>query len=258
MTTGKRSGPCFNVLPESKRYRLDQDLFQDTGQYGRKLAKREGAVDFDIKAGRRVEETTESFVSRSRFDLLPMEILIIILSKLAASADCALDFVSVLATSRIFNIVGGDSDVLAHASLRVFDIGIHQWCESAHRFFNHCVEAGNAEACYSLGMIQFYCLENRSIGLSLLAKAAKRFHAQSLYSLAVIEFNGSGRPSKKGKDLCLGAALCSWAAFLGNVDALRELGHCFCDGYGVKKDECKGRKLLIEANVPPRMVGRQA
>lgn len=80
-----------------------------------------------------------------------------------------------------------------------------------------------------------------------MAKAAIRSHPAALYSLAVIQFNGSGA-SKSQKDLRAGVALCARAAFLGHIDALRELGHCLQDGYGVSQNIDKGRRLLIEAN----------
>ncbi|BBH03669.1 HCP-like superfamily protein with MYND-type zinc finger [Prunus dulcis] len=121
------------------------------------------------------------------------------------------------------------------------------WSDSAHRFLKQCVSAGNIEACYTLGMIRFYSLQNRGSGASLMAKAAMRSHAPALYSLAVVQFNGSGG-SKKEKDLRAGVALCARAASLGHVDALRELGHCLQDGYGVKQNVAEGRRLLVQAN----------
>lgn len=80
-----------------------------------------------------------------------------------------------------------------------------------------------------------------------MAKAAISSHASALYSLAVIQFNGSGG-TKSDKDLRAGVALCARAAFLGHVDALRELGHCLQDGYGVKQNIAEGRRFLVQAN----------
>lgn len=96
--------------------------------------------------------------------------------------------------------------------------------------------------------MRFYCLENRKGGASLMAKAAMKSHAQALYSLAVIQFNGSGG-LKSDKDLRTGVLLCARAAYLGHVDALRELGHCLQDGYGVKQNVAEGCKLLVQAKV---------
>ncbi|RLM65807.1 F-box protein [Panicum miliaceum] len=84
-------------------------------------------------------------------------------------------------------------------------------------------------------------------GAALLARAAVGGHAAALYSLAVIQFNGSGG-AKSDRDLRAGAALCARAAALGHVDALRELGHCLQDGYGVRRDPAEGRRLLVAAN----------
>lgn len=80
-----------------------------------------------------------------------------------------------------------------------------------------------------------------------MAKAAIKSHAPALYSLAVIQFNGSGG-SKNDKDLRAGVALSARAAFLGHIDALRELGHCFQDGYGVPQNVPEGRRFLVQAN----------
>lgn len=80
-----------------------------------------------------------------------------------------------------------------------------------------------------------------------MAKAAISSHAPALYSLAVIQFNGSGG-SKNDKDLRAGVALCARAAFLGHIDALRELGHCLQDGYGVRQNITEGRRFLVQAN----------
>jgi hypothetical protein len=80
-----------------------------------------------------------------------------------------------------------------------------------------------------------------------MAKAAIKSHAPALYSLAVIQFNGSGG-SKSDKNLRAGVALCGRAAFLGHVDALRELGHCLQDGYGARQNITQGRRLLVQAN----------
>lgn len=80
-----------------------------------------------------------------------------------------------------------------------------------------------------------------------MAKAAMTSHAPALYSLAVIQFNGSGG-SKNDKDLRAGVALCARAAFLGHIDALRELGHCLQDGYGIRQNIAEGRRFLVQAN----------
>ena len=60
-----------------------------------------------------------------------------------------------------------------------------------------------------------------------ISTAAVGGHREALYSLAVIQFNGSGG-SKDDRDLRAGAALCARAASLGHVDALREIGRASC------------------------------
>ncbi|XP_051122679.1 F-box protein At1g67340-like [Andrographis paniculata] len=181
------------------------------------------------------------------FDALPDDLVLCILGKLSSSAQCPADFVNVLITCKRLNGLGLNSLVLSKASRKMVAVKAKNWSESAHRFLKLCADAGNAEASYTLGMIRFYCFQNRASGASLMAKAAIGSHPSALYSLAVIQFNGSGG-TKNDKDLRAGVALCARAAFLGHIDALRELGHCLQDGYGVKRNIAEGRRLLIQAN----------
>ncbi|KAK4785260.1 hypothetical protein SAY86_001949 [Trapa natans] len=181
------------------------------------------------------------------FDSLSDDLVLCILSKLVSTAARPSDFISVLSTCKRFNGLGHQPLVLSRASSRTFAVRARNWSDSAYRFLKLCVDAGNIEACYTLGMIRFYCLQNRRGGSSLMAQAAIKSHALSLYSLAVIQFNGSGG-TKNDKDLRAGVALCARAALLGHIDALRELGHCLQDGYGVRQNVTEGRRFLVQAN----------
>ncbi|KAL3644431.1 hypothetical protein CASFOL_009611 [Castilleja foliolosa] len=181
------------------------------------------------------------------FDSLPDDIVLCILSKLSSTADCPADFINVLITCKRLNGLGLQSLVLSKACEKMLAVKAQNWSESAHRFLKLCADYGSVEACYTLGMIRFYCLQNRGSGASLMAKAAIASHAPALYSLAVVQFNGSGG-SKNDKDLRAGFALCARAGYLGHVDALRELGHCLQDGYGVRQNITEGRRFLVQAN----------
>ncbi|GKD41547.1 F-box protein-like protein [Tanacetum coccineum] len=181
------------------------------------------------------------------FDTHTVILVLSILAKLALTASCPADLMSLLLTCKRLNGLGVNSVVLSKASSNCFVIKAKNWSESSHRFLKRCSDSGNAEASYILGMIRFYCLQNRGSGASCMAKAAIRSHAPALYSLAVIQFNGSGG-MKNDKDLRAGVALCARAAFLGHIDAIRELGHCLQDGYGINKNVSEGRRLLIQAN----------
>ncbi|MBA0744147.1 hypothetical protein Gogos_006784 [Gossypium gossypioides] len=197
---------------------------------------------------RKKQRISRKFTDKSDlFDGLPEDLVISILSKLASSASSPSDFINILVTCKRLNRLALHPLVLSKAGSKALAVKARNWCDSAHHFLKHCINAGNVEACYTLGMIQFYCLQNRGSGASLLAKAAIKSHAPALYSLGVIQFNGSGG-SKNDKDLRAGVALCARAAFLGHVDALRELGHCLQDGYGVRQHIAEGRRLLIQAN----------
>lgn len=181
------------------------------------------------------------------FDVLPDDLVVSILSKLSSTASSPSEFINILSTCKRLNRLGFYRTVLSKAGPKIFAIKAKNWSEYAHRFLKHCVNAGNLDACYTLGMIRFYCLKNRASGLSLMAKAAMKSHAPALYSLAVIQFNGSGG-TKQDKDLTAGVALCARASLIGHIDALRELGHCLQDGYGVRQNVLEGRRLLVQAN----------
>ncbi|KAF8378007.1 hypothetical protein HHK36_029340 [Tetracentron sinense] len=181
------------------------------------------------------------------FNGLPDDLIVSILCKLSSTAGSPSDFISALLTCRRLRGLGLHRVVLSKASPKSLAVKAKNWSESSHRFLKQCADAGNIEACYTLGLIRFYCLQNRGSGASLMAKAAISSHAPALYALALIQFNGSGG-TKNGKDLRAGVALCARAAFLGHIDAVRELGHCLQDGYGVRQNIIEGRRFLIQAN----------
>ncbi|CAD6261158.1 unnamed protein product [Miscanthus lutarioriparius] len=182
------------------------------------------------------------------FEELPDDLVVSILRDVAASAGSPADLAGAMLTCKRFRDLGQTKLVLARASPRCLAVRAKAWSDDAHRFLQRCADAGNLEACYLLGMIRFYCLGgSRGSGVALMAAAAVGGHREALYSLAVIQFNGSGG-GKDDRDLRAGAALCARAASLGHVDALRELGHCLQDGYGVRRSVLDGRRLLIQAN----------
>ncbi|KAK4763949.1 hypothetical protein SAY87_013387 [Trapa incisa] len=234
-----RRGACFR----------SRDGDDDLGMTGtatanvrrRRMENEEAPATARSSGGKRRRRGTD------RFDTLPDELVLSILCKLAASAGRPSDFINVLLTCKRLKELGLSPQVLSTASAKTFAVKAKNWSNSADRFLKLCADSGNVEASYTLGMIHFYCLQNRRGGASLMAKAAIGSHARALYSLAVIQFNGSGR-SKNDKDLRAGVTLCSRAAFRGHIDAMRELGHCLQDGYGVCQDVTRGRRLLVHAN----------
>ncbi|KAJ6846257.1 uncharacterized protein M6B38_279440 [Iris pallida] len=181
------------------------------------------------------------------FDGLPDDLVLSVLSKISSSAHAPSDVVSITMTCKRMNELGTNPMVLSKASVRSMAVRAKKWSDSADRFLKRCADAGSLEAAYTLGMIKFYCLDSRSAGAALMARAAMGSHAAALYSLAIVQFNGSGG-CKAHKDLRAGVALCARSAFLGHVDALRELGHCLQDGYGVRRNVAEGRRFLLQAN----------
>ncbi|KAL1550454.1 F-box protein-like protein [Salvia divinorum] len=229
-----RRGPCYPKAPD---FCIDDERY-------RFLKRRKVQVEcrgFSPESDRHFAGRRDLFYS------LPDDLVLSLLCKLSSTAGCPSDFINVLITCKRLNRLGLNSIVLSKACREMLAVKAEHWSESSYRFLKLCADTGNAEACYTLGMIQFYCLQNRGSGASLMAKAAIASHAPALYSLAVVQFNGSGG-TKSDKDLRAGVALCARAAFIGHIDALRELGHCLQDGYGVKKNIAEGRRFLIQAN----------
>lgn len=180
-------------------------------------------------------------------DALHDDLLVNVMVAVSLTAKSPADLVNAMLVSKRFCAAATHPQVLARAGLSAFAVKASVWSEGAQRFLVRCSEVGNIEACYTLGMIRFYCLHDRRGGAALIQKAAVSSHAPALHSLAVIRFNGS-EGSRKDKDLKTGAKLCAMAASLGHVDSMREFGHCLQDGYGVKKNVAEGRRLLLQAN----------
>eukprot|EP01018_Ginkgo_biloba_P037123 Gb_29240 [translate_table: standard] len=196
-------------------------------------------------------------VNDSPFDALHDDLLISIMVAVSSSANSPADLVNAKLTCKRFFSAAMHQKVLTHTTMAALAVKASKWGDESHRFLKQCADAGNPGACYMLGMIRFYCLMNRGSGVALMAEAAIASHPSALYSLAVIQFNGSGG-SRKDKVLKAGVVLCAKAAAVGHVDAMRELGHCLQDGYGVKKNAEEGRKLLLEANAREAAAAREA
>ncbi|KAH7298028.1 hypothetical protein KP509_25G024100 [Ceratopteris richardii] len=213
-------------------------------------------ITFLIRPGplkrRRLSQISEGELSASPagssvLELLHDELLVSIMAKLSSSASSPMDLISVMLTCKRLCAAATHPLVLANASMAALAVKARSWSDDADRFLQECVKSGSAEAAYTLGMIKFYCFREHESGAALMAQAALKPHARALHSLAVIQFNGSGG-SRKDKNLKNGATLCAKAAAQGHIDAIRELGHCLQDGYGVPKSVSEGRRLLLEAN----------
>eukprot|EP00850_Spirogloea_muscicola_P024319 SM000635S19850 [mRNA] locus=s635:2:2358:- [translate_table: standard] len=181
-------------------------------------------------------------------DALPDEVVITILSLLAASAVSTADLVNARLTCRRMYELGRDDMVLRCVSAEGLAVPLMRWTSKAEAFLKLCVLASNPNACHMLGMIYFYCGDDREGGAALLTQAAIAGHVGALHALAIIQFNGSGG-TRNDRNAAAGVVLCATAAKRGHVEALRELGHCLQDGYGVQQDIVEGRRLLIEANL---------
>eukprot|EP00252_Welwitschia_mirabilis_P012771 TRINITY_DN2825_c0_g2_i2.p1 TRINITY_DN2825_c0_g2~~TRINITY_DN2825_c0_g2_i2.p1 ORF type:complete len:356 (+),score=20.25 TRINITY_DN2825_c0_g2_i2:76-1143(+) len=181
------------------------------------------------------------------FQSIPDDLCVFIFTKLSSSASSPLDLPNAMLVCRRFRDAASHPSVLAGASANALYVEPSRWSKKAYCYLILCVDCGNMEAAFMLGMISFYCLKDTAAGMSLLTKAADASHLEALHSLAVIKFNGSGA-SKTDKDPKGGFALCTRAAKLGYIDSIRELGHCLQDGHGVPANPKQGRRFLLEAN----------
>jgi hypothetical protein len=59
-------------------------------------------------------------------------------------------------------------------------------------------------------------------------------------------FNSSGG-TREDRNLLAGSGLCSRAASLGHMEALRELGFCLIDRFSLSRSVMNGRRLLLQA-----------
>ncbi|KAF6161469.1 hypothetical protein GIB67_009348 [Kingdonia uniflora] len=180
------------------------------------------------------------------FERLPDDIVIDVLCELSSAAKCPSDFISVRFTCRSLYTLSRSPIVLVKMSPETFGRA-KNWSEFAMAFLRDCVDAGNIEACYTSGVIAFYCFENRRVGEYYIHLAVEQSHVGAMYSLAVIRLNGSG-PSESEKSRRVGVMYCSRAAHFGHINATREFGHCLIKGYGVSQDIPSGQAVLNLAN----------
>eukprot|EP00475_Leptophrys_vorax_P018213 TRINITY_DN24843_c0_g1_i1.p1 TRINITY_DN24843_c0_g1~~TRINITY_DN24843_c0_g1_i1.p1 ORF type:complete len:597 (+),score=-15.68 TRINITY_DN24843_c0_g1_i1:155-1945(+) len=184
---------------------------------------------------------------RTTIENLPEEVLIKVLAAVNATAESPLDVVLPSMISRRWRRASRDREVLKRTGRYGVSLRARQWCEGAYLFLRRLCENGCLEAAFMLAMILFYCIPGAQFeGGRLLMHSAREGHASSLHAASILSFNGSGLGASH-KDVKMGVALCARAAALGHTDAMRELGHCLLDGYGVQQDTQEGWRMLLEA-----------
>ncbi|CAI7913489.1 unnamed protein product [Closterium sp. NIES-54] len=211
------------ALPAAKRARVS-----DTRCVGVAMAAQEGAA------------------SPSPLLDLPLDILRVIMVKVVSRAHSPAQLGNVMLSCRALRALCWSQQALTAVTPAVLHIRASQWSPRANRFLSACAAAGNAPAAYFLGMITFYSFGNYAEGVKLLAKAALAGHAAAMYVLSVVHFNGSGMAQAQ-RNLPVALALCARAASLGHTPAMRELGYCLHDGYGLPRDAAQAQQLLLEA-----------
>ncbi|CAI5988004.1 unnamed protein product [Closterium sp. NIES-65] len=184
-------------------------------------------------------------------DRLPDELVATILRDVFKKAQSLSDIASLLLTCRRFYDIcrpASHWSLLASASVEaLLPTDAAHWTPAVQRFLLSAATEGNIEAIYIAGMISFYCIGNHWAGARLLAQAAECGHGPATYSLAIINFHGSGGTARDTNPQA-GVDLCWRAAKLGFMPALQELGHCFVDGYGVSQRISLGKLLLQHAS----------
>ncbi|CAI5493626.1 unnamed protein product [Closterium sp. Naga37s-1] len=175
------------------------------------------------------------------------EVLIKVLAAVNSTASSPLDVVLPSMINRRWRRASRDREALKRACRGGVAVRARQWCEGAYMFLRRLCENGCLEAAFMLAMILFYCIPGAQFeGGRLLMHSAREGHAASLYTASVLSFNGSALGAQH-KDARMGVALCARAAALGHTEAMRELGHCLIDGYGVQRDAQEGWRMLLEA-----------
>ncbi|CAI5472648.1 unnamed protein product [Closterium sp. Yama58-4] len=221
----------------------------------------------------RNEKATSPTLTPPSFKNLPDELLTTILSMVAARASTPQDFLSCRLASSHLRRISLLPEILAVLPPPALACPAKNYSLAYRSFLSVCAAVGNAEAAFLLGMVDFYCLERVASGMKRLVQAAKAGHAAALHSLSVIHFNGSGllasgaegsgaaegggaaegdtgrRKLRGNRKVGMGMLLCVAAAKAGHPDALRELGLCLQDGFGIKRSVAQGRLLLVEANL---------
>ncbi|GJP42462.1 hypothetical protein CLOM_g2022 [Closterium sp. NIES-68] len=184
---------------------------------------------------------------RTTIESLPDEVLIKVLAAVNSTASSPLDVVLPSMINRRWRRASRDREALRRACRGGVAVRARQWCEGAYMFLRRLCENGCLEAAFMLAMILFYCIPGAQFeGGRLLMYSAREGHAASLYTAGILSFNGSGLGAQH-KDARMGVALCARAAALGHTEAMRELGHCLIDGYGVQRDAQEGWRMLLEA-----------
>ncbi|CAI5534133.1 unnamed protein product [Closterium sp. Naga37s-1] len=214
------------------------------------VPKRAASAFIEMAAAKRLRasETKAVAQSSSSLDMIPDDVLSLIATSVASKCASAAEFASLRLSCKRFHDVATFPEVLSALPISALTCPARAYSASYRSFLRACADARNNEAAFLLGMIEFYCLGDRKDGIKHLVQAAKAGHPGALHSLAVVHFNGSGGAVPERK-LSVGVLLCASAAQQGHVAALRELGHCLQDGYGIKKNVAEGRRLLMEANL---------
>lgn len=193
-------------------------------------------------------ECANAVDSTSSLDGIPDDVLSLVATSFASKCASPAEFASARLSCRRLMNISAHPEVLSALPISALTCPARAYSASYRSFLRACASANNHEAAHLLGMIEFYCLADRKDGVKNLVRAAKAGHAPALHSLAVLHFNGSAGSVPERK-LSVGVLLCASAAQQGHVEALRELGHCLQDGYGIKRNVAEGRRLLMEANL---------
>ncbi|GJP43666.1 hypothetical protein CLOM_g3101 [Closterium sp. NIES-68] len=231
-------------IPSTSQWNIDTDRVRRGGKHGGAAAALNATHE---KAC--VSSTPVETAEQCRLLHLPEELLSSIVARVVASASCPGDVAGLRLSCRSMRAAVHAPATLAAASSAAVEVSLRQWCPQAHQYLMECCEAGNAPACHFLGMVSFYCLDLHERGMQLLARAAMAGHAPATYSLAVMHFNASGPLAAHPRDLPTAVLMCMRAASACYVPAVRELAHCFQDGFGVLQDPLNAHHLLAQANL---------
>nr|GMD45390.1 putative F-box protein At1g67623 [Ipomoea batatas] len=132
---------------------------------------------------------------------LPHELLVHVLGRVASHS--LRDLLNAKLSCREWNELGDDNLVYKHASLA--KISIFRWKretpENKRRrslFLQKCADAGNLEALYRRGVVDYLQRKEQGYALGCLKKAANAGHVASKYAVCIISIYLGGEHKKDG------------------------------------------------------------
>ncbi|XP_078151946.1 F-box protein At1g67340-like [Carex rostrata] len=127
-------------------------------------------------------------VNTSIINMLPEDLIVEIVAQLVShSSEPFVDLYNLKNTSKLFYAASKDEIVKERIALdREFPSLNWTVTDRGMSILNACAEAGNAEACFILALINIFDKEDISTGVDLLKKATCKGHTEALYLMNIV------------------------------------------------------------------------